>query len=72
MKEYSIRGVINREARNKYQCQCKQQGCHEIIEKGQQYALFKIVVKLQGERKNQERKISHDCAWYKKWREFLE
>ena len=63
-KEYQIR--------EHYKCQCGQDKCQERIEPGQQYAVFKIVEKLLGEYKNKERKISHNCEWYKHWKEFLQ
>lgn len=71
MKEVSIRKVIHRKAMQPYSCQCQIEGCEERIAEKEEYALFKIVEKLQGERKNKERKISYKCEWYKKWREFF-
>lgn len=71
-KEHQIRKVVNRQARNNYKCECGQEGCQELIEKGQEYAVYKIVEKLQGEFKNKEKKVSHHCEWFKKWREFLQ
>jgi len=69
--EYQIRRVITRQARNNYQCQCGQEGCQERIERGQEYALFMIVEKLQGSYKNKEKKVSLHCDWFNKWRGFL-
>ena len=70
--EHQIRGVIKRKARNNYSCQCNQEGCQERIEKGQEYALFKITEKTLGTYKNIEKKVSLHCEWFKKWREFLQ
>lgn len=69
--EYQIRKVETRQARNNYKCQCSQESCQELIEKGQEYANFKIVEKLQGSWKNKEKKVSLHCDWFNKWREFL-
>lgn len=69
--EHQIRKVVHRQARKPYDCQCGQDDCQERIEQGAEYALFKIVEKLQGDYKNKEKKVSHHCEWFKKWREFL-
>jgi hypothetical protein len=71
MKEHKIQKVIKRRAMNNYSCQCNQDGCSEIVEKGEEYALFKVVILQHGEYKNREQKVSFKCAWFEKWREFL-
>jgi hypothetical protein len=70
-KELSISKVITRQAAKPYNCQCLNADCPEKIEKGQEYALFKIMERLQGSIKTKEKKVSMNCEWFKKWREFL-
>jgi hypothetical protein len=69
--EYQIRKVETRAARKPYGCQCGQEGCQERIAVNEEYAVFKIVEKLQGSYKNKEKKVSKNCDWFIKWRGFL-
>lgn len=69
--EYQIRKVETRQARNNYKCQCGQEDCQELIERGQEYAVFKMVEKTLGSYKNIEKKVSKHCDWFNKWRGFL-
>jgi hypothetical protein len=69
--EYSIRKIEHRQARKPYACQCGQEDCYEFIAINEEYALFKVVEKLQGSYKNIEKHISHHCEWYKHWIQFL-
>lgn len=69
---YNLKKIIERQARNTYQCQCEQpEPCSEIIHKGERYMLIKALEKEMGEYRNKELKISTDCKWWQKWGRFL-
>ena len=69
--QQQIRGMEERFSRKKYNCQCQQNDCKEVINPKERYIRMKITEVTPDGYKNHERAISLHCAWWIRFKDFL-